>query len=48
MTRAVPGSHGSRRSVERSGIMAMSPYPFSHDEMRYPSTVFISTSTARR
>lgn len=45
---AVPSFQGTRRSVDRSGCMAKSPYPRSQEDMAYPSTVFISVSTARR
>ena len=27
----VPGCHGTRRSVARSGVMTKSPYPVSHE-----------------
>ena len=33
MTSAVPGSHGSSRSVEKSGVITMSPYPVSQLEI---------------
>ena len=48
MTSAVPGSHGTNRSVVRSGRITMSPYPDSQLDIAYPSTVFMSTSTASR
>ncbi len=36
------------RSVEKSGVITMSPYPVSQLEIAYPSTVLLSTSTASR
>ena len=48
ITSAVPGSHGSSRSVVKSGVITMSPYPASQLDIAYPSTVFMSTSTASR
>ncbi len=47
-TSALCGCHGIRRIVLRSGTMAKSPYPRSHEDIAYPSTVFMSTSTASR
>jgi hypothetical protein len=48
MTKTDPGCQGSRRRVDMSGTMTKSPYPRSQDDMAYPSTVFMSTSTASR
>ena len=48
MTRAVPSCQAVRRSVAMSGARTKSPYPRSQDDMAYPSTVFMSTSTASR
>ena len=45
---AVPSCHGTTVSVSRSGAITKSPYPRDHEDMAYPSTVFISTSTASR
>ena len=45
---AVPSCHGTGRSVLMSGLSTKSPYPRSHDDISYPSTVFMSTSTASR
>ena len=47
-TSAVAGCQGASRSVVRSGAMAKSPYPPAQLDIAYPSTVFISTSTASR
>ncbi len=48
MTIAVPGCHGTIRSVAMSGTSTKSPYPRSQEDIAYPSTVFMSTSTASR
>jgi hypothetical protein len=45
---AVPGCQGTIRSVDKSGIIAKSPYPRSHDDIAYPATVFMSMSTASK
>ena len=34
--------------VAMSGVSMKSPYPFSHEVSAYPSTVFMSVSTASR
>ena len=48
ITRTEPSCQGSRRRVDMSGAMTKSPYPRSQDDIAYPSTVFMSTSTASR
>ena len=48
ITSAVPGCQPVTRSVARSGTSTKSPYPLSHEASSYPSTVFISVSTASR
>ena len=48
MTRTDASCHGIRRRVASTGTRTKSPYPRSHEDIAYPSTVFISTSTASR